>query len=299
MTRRIRAGRRIALATLAFAAAGCGGGESVGGQELHAAKGAYADAQSWPATSAADVSLPNFRPFRAIYERHYSQGLGPSAGEPRQDWVVVTADYAAWDDREAIVVSMYDTGNNAYSDTNGRIWTAYVDRTNLDLLLELGPLPGAAKDYYVLRRSDDGLVGGMMNLDEQNTEYQTAPVGEAMGIAIGPWAMASVPLAAGDRLRFDPFFGITANAFGSTPAIVDGRVSFEDPTGQLWDAWQIDQMGSPSSPRVSRTVVMQEPPYLVARYLHNLETEEDSPGQRLVALQFLDSAPTTPTTAGR
>lgn len=287
------------IATCGMVAAGCGAGDAVDGQELHPAKTMYADAQSWPATSAEEIALPNFRPFRAIYERHYTQGLGPGAGEPRQDWVVVTADYAAWDDREAIVVSMYDTGNTRYADTNGRIWTAYVDRTNLDLLLELGPLPGAAKDYYVLRRDENGLIGGMMNLEEQNTEYQTADVGDMTGIAIGPWAMASVPLNAGDRLRFDPFFGITANAFNATPGIVEGEVTWVDPTGEGWGAWQIDQLGSPSSPRVNRTMVVAEPPYLLARYLHNMETGEDSPGQRLVAFQYLAEPPSTPTTAGR
>lgn len=279
--------------------AGCAPGDEAGGQELHPAKSAYAEAASWPATTAEQISLPAFRPFRAIYERHYTQAMGPGAGEPRQDWVVVTADYAAWDDREAIVVSMYDTGNTMYSDTNGRVWTAYVDRTTLDLFLETGPIPGASRDYYVLRRSDEGLVGGMMNLDDQDTQYQTADPEGAMGVAIGPWAMASLALSEGDRVRIDPFFGITANAFNATPAIVNGRTAFTDPTGQNWDAWELDQMGSPSSPRVNRTVLLPEPPYLVARYLHNLETGEDSPGQRLVSFQYLDTPPTTPSTAGR
>ncbi|MGI9628250.1 MAG: hypothetical protein ACR2QM_15560 [Longimicrobiales bacterium] len=288
----------LALVTV-LVATGCGSGGSADGQELHALKAEYADAESWPATSTSDVELPDFRPFRAVYERHYSQGLGPRAGEPRQDWVVVVADYASWDDREAIVVSLYDSGNPIYPDTNGRVWNAYVGRTDLTLFHEVGPIPTKAKDYYVWRQIDDRMRGGMLDLEAEQAEFQNDDSAPRTGVAIGPWAMAALPLAAGQKIRLDPYVGVTSNAFSAGPALVEGRGSFEDPTGKAWEAWQVDVMGSPGSPRVSRMQLVPEPPYLVARYSHNLETGEDSNGQRLVAFQYLEMPPTTANTANR
>lgn len=280
-------------------ATGCGSGGSADGQELHPLKAAYADAESWPATSASDVALPDFRPFRAVYERFYTQGLGPGAGEARQDWVVVVADHAAWDENEAIVVSLYDSGNPLYADTNGRVWNAYVDRRNLTLFHEVGPIPTKAKDYYVWRQTEGGMRGGMLDLEARQAEFQNDDSAVGAGVAIGPWAMAALPLSAGMKLRLEPYAGVTSNAFGAGPALVEGQGSFEDPTGRVWEAWAVDVIGSPASPRVSRMQLISEPPYLVARYSHDLETGEDSNGLRLVSLQYLEMPPTTSNTATR
>ena len=285
----MRRGMYPTVVALLAVFSGCGSEAGIQGQQIHPLKQEFQDASTWPSTGPGEIELPGFRPFRAVYERHYTQGLGPGAGEPRQDWVVVTADYAAWDDRDAIVVSMFDTGNPAYSDTNGRVWTAYVDRSNLRLFLELGPVPGEAKDYYVLKQVGDRFVGGMLYPEREEAEFQQGPPGLNEGIGIGPWAMASLPLGEGMRIRLDPFVGIVANAFGATPAMVDRKVSFVDPSGVTWATWQVDQMGSPSSPRVNRTQLLPEPPYLIARYPHNLENGEDGRGLRIVAFQYLES----------
>ena len=273
--------------------AGCGPGISVDGQELHPAKAVFDRAQDWDPTSVAEISLPAFRPFRAVYERFYNQGLGPRAGELRQDWVVVTADLAAWDDREAIVVSLYDTGNPIYPDTNGRAWTAYLDRETLELFLEVGPIPGAAKDYYVWRQTGDGMAGGMLRLESQEADFREQGPDGGPGIGIGPWALASLPLSPGMKMRLDPYHGVTANAFGAGPAVAMGQVPFEDPTGRVWDTWQVDQIGNPSSPNVTRLHLIPEPPYLVARYSHDLEDGTDSRGHRLVSFQYLELPPET------
>lgn len=280
-------------------ATGCQPGEAADGQDLHETKSAYAGAESWPGTSVDQVSLPGFHPFRAVYERFYTQGLGPGAGEPRQDWVVVTADYAAWDDKEAIVVSLYDSGNPVYSDTNGRVWTAYVGREDLALFLETGPVPGEAKEYYVWKHTEDGLTGGMLYVDREDAEFRSEDTALAPGLGIGPWAMASLPLSAGRQIRLDPFYGVASNVFSAAPSIVVGPASFEDPSGTVWETWMVDQLGNPNSSRVSRMHLVAEPPYLVARYSHDLETGEDSRGHRLVAFQLLEIPPTTASTAGR
>lgn len=296
MMTRVRGVQRL-IVIAALTTAGCGPGTAADGQELHSAKAEFfADVATWSPVTPADIALPEFRPFRAVYERFYTQASGPGAGEARQDWVVVTADLAAWDQAEAIAVSMYDTGNPLYSDTNGRLWHAYVDRQNLELFLELGPLPGAAKDYYVLRRTDDGLRGAMVQLEEEQAEFQNGPAEAPRGIAIAPWAMASL-LQAGRSIRIDSYDGVTANGFGNGPAVVVGPSTFEDPAGESWDTWQVDQLGNPSSARLNRLQLVPRPPYLIARYAHDLETGENLRGMRLVSFQYLDIPPTTATSA--
>jgi hypothetical protein len=100
-------------------------------QEPHREKKMYADAAAWPATAPGDVELKHFGPFRAVYDREYTQGSGPGAGEKRQDRVIVHADEVGWEGRRAAAITMIDSGEARFADTNMRTTTMVADLEDL------------------------------------------------------------------------------------------------------------------------------------------------------------------------
>ena len=128
----------------------------------HPEKKVYANVESWPATAPGDVELKHFQPFRAVYDRKYTQGLGAGAGQKRQDRVIVHAEEVGWEGRRAAAITMLDTGEAKYADTNMRALTMVTDLENLQVLFEMGPLPGKAKDYYIGRLDLLGPASGLL-----------------------------------------------------------------------------------------------------------------------------------------
>ena len=99
-------------------------GAALAQQKAHPKKAALADHGSWPTTAPGEVRLKDFRPFRAVYDREYTQGSGPGAGEKRQDRVIVHAEEVGWDWLHAGDVALNLRGPSS-GGTSGGIFQAF------------------------------------------------------------------------------------------------------------------------------------------------------------------------------
>ncbi len=248
-------------------------------------KMAYKDVNKWSATKPGDVSLKNFRPFRAVYERNYLQGAGPNAGDLRVDRVIVTAEEVGWDGKKAVLITLIDSGDAKWADTAARNLFMIVDLEDMHLLFESGPIPGKAKDYYFIR-PDTGM-GTMITTDAGTSETREFPKG-AVGFGPGPWALGSLDLKDGAKIRLDPFASPAANILGTRSGIVKGRREFTDLSGQSHAGWLLESGGNLSSSRMAQIYITDRPPYLLARFSVDLDSGEETKGLRLKTFQYLN-----------
>ena len=256
------------------------------GSGVHPGKVAFADAQQWPAVTPGQVTLKNFVPFRAVYRRTYKQGAGPKAGEPRIDRVITTAENVAWDGREAILFNMIDSAEAHYEDTNSRTLALYVDARSLAVIFEMGPVPGAGKDYYLLRVLEDKVMGTFVTTDKGESKNQSAPTRAPGFGAPAPWLLASMDLAEGRRIRFAPAYSVGLGALGTkAPFRVIARQKITCEGGRQFDAWIVESIGNLTSPWVQRTAVTDHPPYLIRRTSVNLDSGEENISMDLLDVQ--------------
>ena len=243
-------------------------------QEVHPQKTHYQDAQSWPATKPGDVSLKNFRPFRAVYQRNYTQGAGPGAGEPRTDRVIITAEEVGWDGQAAIAITLLDTGDPQYEDTNGRTLSMYVKQEDLSVLFEIGPIPGQGKDYYIGRKLADKMVLNMVTTETGEHQFQPTET-RLPGFGPGSWVIANMDLKEGMKIRLDPVYS-PPNALTGFANIgyVVGQASYTDLSGTTYEAWMVEHTTNLASASVARRPMIDHPPYLLGTEIVNLDTGE-------------------------
>ena len=257
--------------------------------DVHPKKEMFTDAQSWPATGPEVVSLNAFQPFRAVYERTYMQALGPKAGEPRTDHVIITAEEVGWDGIPAIAISVIDTGAPQYDDTSFRGLFTVISKTDLTVLFELGPIPGKGKDYYVARFMDDKIAFNQLTTDTGDNKFQAAE-GRPPGFGPGSWVIASLDLQPGQKIRLAPLYSPQANPLTgfSTIGYVVGQTTYTSQAGTDYEAWMVDHTGNLSSPRVGRRYLINRPPYYLGTDRVNLDTGENKYSIRLVDFSFLN-----------
>jgi len=243
---------------------------------VHPKKAIYENQAEWPAVSPADVTLQNFRPFRAVYVREYVQGGGPNAGEPRTDRVIVTAENIGWDGVDAVAIQMIDSGIVDKPDTNARTLTMMVAKTDLRLLFEIGPAPGTAKDYYIIHALPDKIVGSMVTTAAPALEPRVVDTSEP---GFGPltWAIANLDVTAGQKVRLGPSGSPTGNPL--SPASfghVLRQETFTDLKGREFDnAWLTEMVTSLTNERAYRVFTRNEPPYFLGTASWNVDTDAE------------------------
>ena len=205
-------------------------------QDIHPKKAIFKDVESWPATAPGDVILKNFSPFRAVYDRTYSQGAGPNAGDPRHDRIIISAEEAAWDGRPAAAITIIDSGIVEHTDTNARVLTMFVGLDNLATLFEIGPIPGKAKDYYIGRVMPDSILMSMVTTDTQKLAPQSMKTRKP-GFGPNAWVMASMKLRQGMKINLDPAYSPRGNSLTSaTYGHIVSQGPFTDGSGKKYDA---------------------------------------------------------------
>ncbi len=254
-------------------------------QKVRPEKVVFEDADSWPQTAPGSIKLKNFKPFRGVYQRAYSQGSGPNAGELRIDRVIVHAEEVGWDGHAAIHIALIDAADAKWDDTAARNLFMIIDREDMRRYFESGPIPGKAKDYYFARPSTG--MGTMVMTGDGTTQNQSIPEG-IIGWGPGPWAMASTDLRTGAKIHLGPFASPAANIFGNRRGIVKGRLKFQDLGGESHDTWLIETGGNLSNSRMSQILIVPEPPYFIASFSRDLDSGEESKGTRLLSFQLLN-----------
>lgn len=245
-------------------------------QVVHPRKVVYQDQHTWPATAPAAVTVQNFRPFRAVYERRYVQGGGPNAGEPRTDQVIVSAEAVAWDGLDAIMIHLIDSGIAGQADTNARTATMILAREDLHVLFEVGPIPGTAKDYFVINVLPDRVVASMVTSATPSLQPRIIET-SAPGFGPTTWAFAALDLNAGDRVRLDPALSPGGNPL--SPASFGrmlGRETFTDLSGRAFpDSSVIETVTNMANERSLHVFVRNEPPYYLGTASWNMDTDRE------------------------
>ena len=253
-------------------------------QDIHPKKAAYRDAMNWPLVQPGDVELRDFQPFRAVYERTYTDGSGSQV----TDRVIVSAENIGWDGEAAIAISLTDSGVPENATTNARSLVMYVRKSDLSVLFEIGPRPGTAKDYYVGRKDGDKLYlnSVVSNSDARDTQVMET---SAPGFGPGTWIMANADLSDGKKVRLDPMYSPRANAITGFANIahVVGSEAFTYPDGSSKKAWILEHATNPTSAFVVQRPVVDQPPYLLGSRSVNLDTGESSVRMKLVDFQLL------------
>ena len=271
-TRRAHAAAVLVLGALAWSS------QPTSAQKPHPAKAVFADQQSWPATAPGRVALRDFVPFRAVYDRKYTQASGPGRGEERKDRVIVAAEEVGWDGERAVVITMIDSGAAEHTDTNMRGLMTVVALSDLTVRFELGPVPGRAKDYYLGLVTDDEVLISQVETAEQTLRPQNIPKA-VNGFGPGAWVMASMDLKEGQKLRLAPYYSPQANPISqSSYGRVLGRRTMIDGSGQSRQAWVVETPGwhGPASSRVLRLYLQSSPPYYLGTETFDYDTEETS-----------------------
>lgn len=253
--------------------------------QIHPEKRAFQDEQQWSATGPGDVKLKNFRPFRAVYERHYIVGAGPTRGQPRVDRVIVTAESVGWDGRKAVLITLIDTGDAKWDDTTARSLFSIVDASDMSLLFESGPIPGKAKDYYFIRPGEG--MGTMVMTHDASVQKREFPKG-ARGFGPGPWVLGSMALKPGQKVRLDPFVAPPGSILGIRSGIVKGKREFTDLSGRKHSGWLLERGGNLKSSRMGQLYVTNSPPYFLGRFSVDLKTKKETRGFRLIEFRLLD-----------
>lgn len=257
--------------------------------DVHPGKRHFVDANAWAATSPGDVSLNEFQPFRAVYERNYTQGLGPNAGQPRTDRVIITAERVGWDGIPAIAISLIDSGSPDSEDTLFRGMYSVIAEDDLRLLFEIGPIPGAGKDYY-LARIDNG-VAKMNAVTTQTGEINVQQMDVTQsGFGPGTWVMANMPLEEGLGIRLDPFYSAKPNPLAGFVALgfATGQESFVSKNGVEFTAWAVDYTSNLQSPVMLRRYLVDSPPYNLGTVRVDLDSGETSDALRLIDFTLFD-----------
>ena len=254
------------------------------GQQLHPKKKAFQNAARWPEISPSKVKLKNFAPFRAVYDRTYKQGLGSKAGELREDRVIISAEEVGWDGRSAIAITLIDSGAKKYRDTNARVLTMFVSRSNLSVLFEIGPVPGKAKDYYIAQIDKDQVVVNSVTTQTQKLKPQKVSI-ERSGFGPSVWALASMARK-GKQMKLLPTYSPKGNVLTSINAgYFMGKETFTDGSGKEHQAWVLETTKSFSSPQVKRLYLVDQPPYYLGTESVDLDTGEK---KRSVWLRYVD-----------
>lgn len=255
-------------------------------QDVHPKKKHFQDAMSWPATQPGDVTLQNFKPFRAVYQRNYTNG----SGQPRTDRVIVMAEEIAWFGDAAVAITLTDTGDPAFDDTNARSMTMYVKQEDLTLLLEIAPQPGTAVDYYIARRLDDKVTVNRITTETGEHQFQAPPT-DAPGFGPGSWVIANSALETGKKIRLDPVYSPRSNALTGFTAIgyVAGQETYTDLSGNTYQAWMVQHSSNLTNPYIVRRSMINEPPYLLGTESIDLDTgDKRRYSMHLMSFEYLD-----------
>ena len=280
LSRRIRSKTSHVATRIAFLVVSLwiAGSVQVWAQQPHSAKRTFADRESWAATAPGEVTLREFAPFRAVYDRKYSQASGPGRGEERRDRVIVAAEEVGWEGERAVAITMIDSGVAEHADTNMRALTMVVALSDLTLRFEIGPTPGRAKDYYLALVTDSELLLSQVETVSQTMIPRKMPKA-ANGFGPGSWVMASMDLKDDLKIRLAPYYSPQANPISQTSY---GRVlekrTMVDGSGQEHEAWVVEAPGwyGPTSPKVLRLYLKSAPPYYLGTETFDYDTDEAS-----------------------
>lgn len=241
-------------------------------QDIHPYKQKFADFNTWTVTKPGDITFTNFTPYRAVYNREYTN----SQGESRTDKVIMTAQRTWWYGKPAILFEYHDGGSSDFDDTNGRSQVYYLDEETLTLKLAVGPKTGTPEDYTNVRIFEDRITTSWINTETGEADYKefktTDPVFPFNQLRFLIWS--AMDLEAGKKIKLEGIFHTAANQTIPDLGWVLEQREYSTPDGTKYNPFVIENTSNPSSAILNQYFVIDEAPYVLAQGLYNADDDE-------------------------
>ena len=245
---------------------------SCNAQEIHPYKQKFADLQSWSPTLPGDITLKNFRPYRAVYSRTYTN----SKGKTVNDQVIMTAQRMYWYGKNVILFEVHDSGSPEFKDTNARTQFYYLDEKTLQLHLAVGPKVSTPEDYTTVRVLKDKITTSRLNTATGEVDFKelatTEPTFGFRQLRFLMWG--AMDLKVGDKIKLQPIFFPSQGAQAFTVGLVSEQVDYTTPDRKKHRPYIIENTNNPTSAVVHRFFIINEAPYLLAQGLYNADDDE-------------------------
>ncbi|AXT18976.1 hypothetical protein D7030_14915 [Flavobacteriaceae bacterium AU392] len=241
-------------------------------QSIHPYKKKFADLQSWPSTFPKDITFKNFRPYRAVYSRTYTNKKGQAVN----DQVIMTAQKVYWYGKSAILFEVHDTGSPEFEDTNGRTQFYYLDEKTLQLYLAVGPKVSTPEDYTTVRVLEDKIVTSRLNTATGEVDLKELTTSEpSFGFRQLRFLMwGAMDLKEGDKIKLQPIFFPSQGAQAFAVGIVTRQVDYTTPDNKKYKPYVVENTNNPTSAVVNKFFIINEAPYLLAQGLYNADDDE-------------------------
>ena len=154
----------------------------------------------------------------------------------------------------------------------------------MQVLFEMGPLSGTAKDYYIGLFSGNEALLNIVKTESQEYIPQKMPATQP-GFGAGSWVMASMDLKPGMLINLAPYYSSQINSLSrSHYGRVLERTTIENGSGGRHKAWVVETSGwyGLHKPKVLRLYLQDAPPYYLGTEIFNYDTGE---GKRFVWLR--------------
>lgn len=241
-------------------------------QNIHPYKMGFKDYEQWNGTSPGDLSVKNFRPYRAVYSRTYTN----SKGEARQDSIIMTAQKAYWYGKAIIVFEYHDAASSEYDDTNARTQLYYLDAETLELEYSIGPKSGTPEDYTIVRVMDDKITNSKIKTETGEIEFSefstTDPVFASRQLRFLMWS--AMDLSVGKKIRLENVYFASPGAIAIDLGIVAEQVDYQAPDGTNYRPFVVDNTSNPTTATVNKYFIIDEPPYVLAQGIYDADKDE-------------------------
>lgn len=241
-------------------------------QNIHPYKAKFGDFSTWSSTVPGDVTLKNFKPYRAVYTRAYND----RNGESRTDKVIMTAQKVYWYGRTAILFEYHDAGSGEFTDTNARTQFYYLDESTLELLLAVGPTLGTPEDYTTVRLLEDKIATSSVNTATGETNFRElpkdGPVFPFSQLRFLIWG--AMDLNVGDKVKLERLYTASQNGLQPVLGIAAEQIDYTAPDGKKYRPIVVENTANPTTPILNKFFVINEPPYVLAQGLYNADDDE-------------------------
>lgn len=259
----------------------------VNAQGLHPYKQKFADMQSWAPIGPADINLKNFRPYRAVYARTYTNGQGKKVN----DQIIMSAQRVYWYGKTVILFEYHDVGALDFKDTNARTQFYYLDENTLQMYLAVGPKAGTPEDYTSVRVLEDKITTSRLNTATGEVDFKEFPTSDpTFGFRQLRFLMwGAMDLKVGQKIKLQPLFNPPAGGPTLAVGIVADQVEYTMPDKKKKRPYIIENTNNPTSAIMHQFHIINEAPYVLAQGLYNADQKKvTSWWLKLQSFEYLD-----------
>jgi|GEM_PF-3572494 len=241
-------------------------------QGLHPYKQKFADMQTWAPTAPKDINFKNFRPYRAVYGRTYTN----ARGEKVNDQIIMSAQYVYWYGKRVILFEYHDVGAKDFPDTNARTQFYYLDEKTLQMYMAVGPKAGTPQDYTSVRVLEDKITTSRLNTSTGEVDFKelktSAPSFGFRQLRFLMWG--AMDLEVGKKIKLQPIYNAPSAQSTLAVGIVTDQVDYTMPDKKNKRPFIVENTNNPSSAIMHQFHIINEAPYVLAQGLYNADQKK-------------------------